>query len=435
VLANALKGDAQSIAEIKQAVRNDPKVMEDVKRGVLDMIPRDSQGNLTANGMKKFIGANEGAIKELFGQQHLDSMNAILEDLQSQAGVHKMANLASEGGSPTAPKLTVAGIIEDTILGSVTPGTGGFIGKIIEELKGAAGIQNKKGIESLLFRAAMNPDFALELAKTPTTVRVFNALERLRGIAQSTAKGAATAGALEFAKTEAPKSQTGGAKNALPNSAQPSTAQGAAPLPGAGTVQPQTQSPVAQSTPESKSYGSYRPISENVAQDSAQPISAVYSPSSQQSGLLNLLSKTTGKTVDLKQVKAVIAQDPVDQATMMLESGGDPKAKNPDSSASGLYQLLKKTAKSLGVKDVFDPEQNYRGYLKLKKEAAPYVEKPEDYYAFHYLGALTFKAWKAGDDLTDEQRAQVAELTGDLLPKWRKLYAEAVAKLSGSVEA
>jgi hypothetical protein len=139
--------------------------------------------------------------------------------------------------------------------------------------------------------------------------------------------------------------------------------------------------------------------------------------------------------VNVDDVKALVAKDPVDQTTMQMESGGDPNAKNENSTASGLFQLIKKTAKSLGVKDVFDPEQNYRGYLKLKTEAEPHVEQPEDYYAYHFLGGPVFRAWKAGKPLDAEQRAQVQMLEQTLLPKWRTLYAENVRRLSGQVEA
>jgi hypothetical protein len=135
--------------------------------------------------------------------------------------------------------------------------------------------------------------------------------------------------------------------------------------------------------------------------------------------------------MQLKEVKQLISKDPVDATIMEMESGGDPKAKNPDSTASGLFQLLKKTAKALGVKDVFDPEENYKGYLKLKEEAAPFVEQPEDYYSFHFLGGPTYRAWKAGRELTAEQQAQVKELVSELLPRFRDIYAQK----SGMVEA
>ncbi|MEA1996904.1 MAG: transglycosylase SLT domain-containing protein [Gemmatimonadota bacterium] len=54
-------------------------------------------------------------------------------------------------------------------------------------------------------------------------------------------------------------------------------------------------------------------------------------------------------------------------AVVMQESGGDPFAVSP-AGASGLMQLMPGTADSLGVSDVFDPEQNIEaGARYLKK--------------------------------------------------------------------
>jgi hypothetical protein len=213
--------------------------------------------------------------------------------------------------------------------------------------------------------------------------------------------------------------------------------------PGLDTVQGQhllpesaaPQSTAAQLSEQPKLESSLENTRPTSAATQAPGFSPVASTASEQGDLLRLLSRTTGRDVNVDDVKALVAKDPVDQTTMQMESGGDPNAKNENSTASGLFQLIKKTAKSLGVKDVFDPEQNYRGYLKLKTEAEPHVEQPEDYYAYHFLGGPVFRAWKAGKPLDAEQRAQVQMLEQTLLPKWRTLYAENVRRLSGQVEA
>jgi hypothetical protein len=44
VLDKVFKGDAQAVNELKTAIGESPEVLEQVKRGVLDMIPRDAQG-------------------------------------------------------------------------------------------------------------------------------------------------------------------------------------------------------------------------------------------------------------------------------------------------------------------------------------------------------------------------------------------------------
>jgi len=45
------------------------------------------------------------------------------------------------------------------------------------------------------------------------------------------------------------------------------------------------------------------------------------------------------------------------KAIALLESGGDPKAKNPRSSAGGLFQFIDRTANDVGLADRFDAAQ------------------------------------------------------------------------------
>jgi len=154
---------------------------------------------------------------------------------------------------------------------------------------------------------------------------------------------------------------------------------------------------------------------------------------------LKTMEKKTAKTkqVDPKiaAIEERIDSDPIDSTIYEMESGRNPNAKNPTSTASGGFQLLKKTAASLGVKDVFDLEQNYQGFLKLKGEAERFAEQPSDYYAFHYLGQPTFLAWKKGKLLTNKQQEQVDFLEEELLPKFERIYNSKLKKKSGMVEA
>jgi soluble lytic murein transglycosylase-like protein len=46
------------------------------------------------------------------------------------------------------------------------------------------------------------------------------------------------------------------------------------------------------------------------------------------------------------------------------ESRFDPLAKNPNSSASGVFQFLSGTYEYIGGKDVFDPEENIRLFME-----------------------------------------------------------------------
>jgi hypothetical protein len=53
------------------------------------------------------------------------------------------------------------------------------------------------------------------------------------------------------------------------------------------------------------------------------------------------------------------------ERTAFLESGGDPLAQNPESSAGGLFQFIDGTAKDYGVKDRFDPVQATDGAVDV----------------------------------------------------------------------
>jgi hypothetical protein len=58
------------------------------------------------------------------------------------------------------------------------------------------------------------------------------------------------------------------------------------------------------------------------------------------------------------------------ERTAQIESGGDPAAQNPNSSAGGLFQQIDSNAKEFGVTDRFDPEQSTVGAAKFAKQNA-----------------------------------------------------------------
>lgn len=154
-------------------------------------------------------------------------------------------------------------------------------------------------------------------------------------------------------------------------------------------------------------------------------------------GFINTLLK--GEDMDMKPAQVIeeIKKNPTDHAIALMESNLDPKAKNPESSASGLFQLINKTAKDLGVKDVFDPAENYQGYLKLKQDTIDRFGT-DDYrtiYASHYLGAPTLKKWMDGETLSETQQRQVEYLEKVLFPRLDKFYEKALREKNGVVEA
>jgi hypothetical protein len=59
----------------------------------------------------------------------------------------------------------------------------------------------------------------------------------------------------------------------------------------------------------------------------------------------------------------------------MIESSGNPGAKNPNSSAGGLFQFIDSTARQYGLKDKFDPAQAADAAARLAKDNAAHLRK------------------------------------------------------------
>lgn len=212
VLASAFKGDSRSVQELKRAINKDPRLIEQVKRGVIDSIGRDTQGNLTAYKMNKFLTANKGGIRELFGEDHTKNMQRIASDLVSEARVGQIAFRSSKGNSVTAQRQTVAGAIKDALLGVDIPFSR-TLGSYTAQLRAKVGIQNQQQIEELLLRASLEPDFAALLARKPTKEYAADFLGRIGRLATEATESGAKGATLELAGTdreiqEKPKPQT-----------------------------------------------------------------------------------------------------------------------------------------------------------------------------------------------------------------------------------
>lgn len=135
------------------------------------------------------------------------------------------------------------------------------------------------------------------------------------------------------------------------------------------------------------------------------------------------------KSDDVKKIEARIDSNPFDSAVYEFESSRNPKAKNPNSTASGGFQLLKSTAAKLGVNDVFDLKDNYEGYLKLKEEnKAKFGDDPALLYASHYLGSTLLTKYLKGKDLTNDEEDIVKNFEKNTLPKFLKVYAKVASK-------
>lgn len=77
-----------------------------------------------------------------------------------------------------------------------------------------------------------------------------------------------------------------------------------------------------------------------------------------------------------------------------LESGGNPSAKNPSSSAGGLFQFIDNTASQYGLQNRFDAGASADAAARLARDNAAYLSKAlgrdltaGDYYLAHQQGA------------------------------------------------
>lgn len=128
-----------------------------------------------------------------------------------------------------------------------------------------------------------------------------------------------------------------------------------------------------------------------------------------------------------EKAKNEIKADPYYRALFLAESGGNPKAKNPESSASGAFQIISSTAKKLGVKDVFDLAQNFEGAKKLTEENKKrFGTNPEVLYAAHYLGATVLQKVLDNKPLSKTEAEQVRYLENVALPRFVKIYQQGV---------
>lgn len=97
-------------------------------------------------------------------------------------------------------------------------------------------------------------------------------------------------------------------------------------------------------------------------------------------------------------IETAASKHGVDAATLktiaQIESGGNPRAKNPRSSAGGPFQFIDSTAKAMGLADRFDIDQSSDAAARLMKNNAGHLRKvlgrdptPGELYLAHQQGA------------------------------------------------
>jgi len=330
-----MKGDSKAIKDFRAAVANDPAILEEAKRAFVDLIPRDRNGLITANAMKKFLASNEGAIDELLGKEHAKNLGRVLEDLRSEASVAQKGFAASKGGSVTAQRQSVADIIKTSVGEAATPGARGPFSSAINALMSAAETNNTAAIEDLLFKAALDPFMAKQLAETATDQNVMNLIDRL----VKTVKDGATEGTVRGAAIELGSKDKGTAPQSAP----------IVPLSGSA----QNQRSVVQPPQRTGSQLQQQP--QGLLPQVRSERGSIQSPSQ------DLASKPDEIQAVFDKIKEDVLKLPKNDnemgllldAVRQVESGGGKYLDSP-AGAQGPYQFMPATAKAYGLEDPYD---------------------------------------------------------------------------------
>lgn len=129
--------------------------------------------------------------------------------------------------------------------------------------------------------------------------------------------------------------------------------------------------------------------------------------------------------VAIEQIKA----DPYYSALAKTESDFNPLAKNPKSSAKGMFQFIDATAKKLGVSDPFNVRDSFEAVRKLTAQNAYRFNTtdPATLYAAHYLGAPLLSKVMRGLDLSPKEAAILKSFETSALPRFKKAYQKIAA--------
>lgn len=142
--------------------------------------------------------------------------------------------------------------------------------------------------------------------------------------------------------------------------------------------------------------------------------------------------KPLPKNATKQNVVARIDSNPLDKTIFEMESNRNKAVTNSQSSAKGAFQLIDSTANKLGVKDVFDLADNYKGFQALKNEnQARFGDDPIDLYGAHFLGATIYGKYLKGQSLTDKQQELVDQWESIVRPRFVKKYAANVKLING----
>src|SRR6185369_4372719 len=121
------------------------------------------------------------------------------------------------------------------------------------------------------------------------------------------------------------------------------------------------------------------------------------------------------KSLYIPLVAGIAKNNGIDPSIMLglaeKESGFNPKAKNPNSSAKGLFQFIDSTAKEMGVSNPYDPVQNSQaGVDYFKKNLQLANGNIHAAIASHYAGP----GYITGD-IPDKRKQEADAYANDVL--------------------
>ena len=180
---------------------------------------------------------------------------------------------------------------------------------------------------------------------------------------------------------------------------------------------PEASKPKAQNTPDLKSL-----------LDEIEKLGGVSTKESKTPAITSMFSKDDAMK-PISDIEAEIDSDPYLSALYEAESGRNPKAKNPNSSASGGFQFINSTAKTMGLKDPFDLEESLGAVKKLTTEhRSKFGDDPELLYAAHYLGSTVLNKWLDKKPLSQKETMQIQDFKTQAWPRFKRIYDKIRAK-------
>ena len=122
----------------------------------------------------------------------------------------------------------------------------------------------------------------------------------------------------------------------------------------------------------------------------------------------------------IQQIAPQFGLDPaIMQGICWYESKGNPNAKSPNSTATGLFQLLNGTAKAMGVTNSYDPTQNTTGACKLMSQLYRQFGSYELAIAAYNAGSAYVKCYLNGTSQTLKSGVVInpgKQMTGGIPP-------------------